>query len=126
MDELHELREMITICADALQETAQEEQQMTDALIMLNESMGEFIVVTALSNGKLAAWYIHKDAPLYYTDGNVAYQIAQAITNYIKGFYLLTAVNEKPSQLTESERIQISHRIAERIEKLTEGDDDDE
>lgn len=124
MDDLHELREMITICADALQETAQEEQQMTDALIMLNEIMGEFIVVTALPNGKLAAWYIHKDAPLYYTDGDVAYQIAQDITNYIKGFYLLTTVNEKPSQLTDSERIQISHRIAERIDEMR--DDDDE
>lgn len=124
MDDLHELREMITICADALQETAQEEQQMTDALIMLNEIMGEFIVVTALPNGKLAAWYIHKDAPLYYTDGNVAYQIAQELTNYIKGFYLLTTVNEKPSQLTDSERIQISHRIAERIDEMR--DDDDE
>lgn len=55
MDDLHELREMITICADELQEAAQENQKMTDALIMLNESMGEFIVVTALSNGKLAA-----------------------------------------------------------------------
>lgn len=124
MDDLHELREMITICADALQETAQEEQQMTDALIMLNEIMGEFIVVTALPNGKLAAWYIHKDAPLYYTDGDVAYQIAQELTNYIKGFYLLTTVNEKPSQLTDSERIQISHRIAERIDEMR--DDDDE
>lgn len=124
MDDLHELREMITICADALQETAQEEQQMTDALIMLNEIMGEFIVVTALPNGKLAAWYIHKDAPLYYTDGNVAYQIAQELTNYIKGFYLLTTVNEKPSQLTDSERIQISHRIAERIDEM-KGDDDE-
>lgn len=124
MDDLHELREMITICADALQETAQEEQQMTDALIMLNEIMGEFIVVTALPNGKLAAWYIHKDAPLYYTDGNVAYQIAQELTNYIKGFYLLTTVNEKPSQLTDSERIQISHRIAERINEM-KGDDDE-
>lgn len=124
MDDLHELREMITICADALQETAQEDQQMTDALIMLNESMGEFIVVTALLNGKLAAWYIHKDAPLYYTDGNVAYQIAQELTNYIKGFYLLTTVNEKPSQLTDSERIQISHRIAERIDEM-KGDDDE-
>lgn len=124
MDDLHELREMITICADALQETAQEEQQITDALIMLNEIMGEFVVVTALPNGKLAAWYIHKDAPLYYTDGNVAYQIAQELTNYIKGFYLLTTVNEKPSQLTDSERIQISHRIAERIDEMR--DDDDE
>lgn len=124
MDDLHELREMITICADALQETAQEEQQMTDALIMLNEIMGEFIVVTALPNGKLAVWYIHKDAPLYYTDGNVAYQIAQELTNYIKGFYLLTTVNEKPSQLTDSERIQISHRIAERIDEM-KGDDDE-
>ena len=124
MDDLHELREMITICADALQETAQEEQQMTDALLMLNESMGEFVVVTALPNGKLATWYIHKDAPLYYTDGAVAYQIAKAITNYIKGFYLLTTVNEKPSQLTDSERIQISHRIAERIDEMR--DDDDE
>lgn len=124
MDDLHELREMITICADELQETAQEEQQMTDALIMLNEIMGEFIVVTALPNGKLAAWYIHKDAPLYYTDGNVAYQIAQELTNYIKGFYLLTTVNEKPSQLTDSERIQISHRIAERIDEM-KGDDDE-
>lgn len=124
MDDLHELREMITICADALQETAQEEQQMTDALIMLNEIMGEFIVVTALPNGKLAAWYIHKDAPLYYTDGNVAYQIAQELTNYIKGFYLLTTVNEKPSQLTDSERIQISHRIAERIDEMR-GDNDE-
>lgn len=124
MDDLHELREMITNCADALQETAQEEQQMTDALIMLNEIMGEFIVVTALPNGKLAAWYIHKDAPLYYTDGNVAYQIAQELTNYIKGFYLLTTVNEKPSQLTDSERIQISHRIAERIDEM-KGDDDE-
>lgn len=124
MDDLHELREMITICADALQETAQEEQQMTDALIMLNEIMGEFIVVTALPNSKLAAWYIHKDAPLYYTDGDVAYQIAQELTNYIKGFYLLTTVNEKPSQLTDSERIQISHRIAERIDEM-KGDDDE-
>ena len=115
---------MITICADALQETAQEEQEMTDALIMLNESMGEFIVVTALPNSKLAAWYIHKDAPLYYTDGDVAYQIAQELTNYIKGFYLLTTVNEKPSQLTDSERIQISHRIAERIDEM-KGDDDE-
>ena len=124
MDDLHELREMITICADELQEAAQENQKMTDALIMLNESMGEFIVVTALPNGKLAAWYIHKDAPLYYTDGDVAYQIAQDITNYTKGFYLLTTVNEKPSQLTDSERIQISHRIAERIDEMR--DDDDE
>ena len=124
MDDLHELREMITICADELQEAAQENQKMTDALIMLNESMGEFIVVTALSNGKLAAWYIHKDAPLYYTDSNVAYQIAQELTNYIKGFYLLTKVNEKPSQLTDSERIQISHRIAERIDEMR-GDNDE-
>lgn len=123
MDDLHELREMIAICADELQETAQENQKMTDALIMLNESMGEFVVVTALPNGKLAAWYIHKDAPLYYTDGDVAYQIAQELTNYIKGFYLLTTVNEKPSQLTDSERIQISHRIAERIDEMR-GDDE--
>lgn len=124
MDDLHELREMITICADELQEAAQENQKMTDALIMLNEIMGEFIVVTALPNGKLAAWYIHKDAPLYYTDGNVAYQIAQELTNYIKGFYLLTTVNEKPTQLTDSERIQISHRIAERIDEM-KGEDDE-
>jgi len=124
MDDLHELREMITICADELQEAAQENQKMTDALIMLNESMGEFIVVTALPNGKLAAWYIHKDAPLYYTDGAVAYQTAQELTNYIKGFYLLTTVNEKPSQLTDSERIQISHRIAERIDEMR-GDNDE-
>lgn len=124
MDELHELREMITICADALQETAQEEQQMTDALLMLNESMGEFVVVTALPNCKLAAWYIHKDAPLYYTDDLVAHKLATSVTNYIKGFYLLTTVNEKPSQLTDSERIQISHRIAERIDEMR-GDDDE-
>ena len=124
MDDLHELREMITICADELQEAAQEDKKMTDAMITLNPSLGEYIVLTALPNGKLAAWYIHKDAPLYYTDGDVAYQIAKAITNYIKGFYLLTTVNEKPSQLTDSERIQISHRIAERIDEM-KGDDDE-
>ena len=124
MDDMHELREMMTICADELQEAAQENQKMTDALIMLNESMGEFIVVTALPNGKLAAWYIHKDAPLYYTDDLVAHKLATSVVNYIKGFYLLTAVNEKPSQMTESENLQICHRIAARIDEMR-GDDDE-
>ena len=118
MDDLHELREMITICADELQEVAQEDQKMTDAMMMLDSSMGEFIVVTALPNGKLAAWYIHKDAPLYYADDLVAHKLATSVVNYIKGFYLLTRVNEKPSQLTESEQVQVSHRIATRIDEM--------
>ncbi len=33
MDDLHELREMITICADELQEAAGKTKKMTDALI---------------------------------------------------------------------------------------------
>lgn len=118
MDDLHELREMLTICADELQEVAQEDQKMTDAMMMLDSSMGEFIVVTALPNGKLAAWYIHKDAPLYYADDLVAHKLATSVVNYIKGFYLLTKVNEKPSQLTESEQVQVSHRIATRIDEM--------
>ena len=118
MDDLHELREMITICADELQEVAQGDKKMTDAMMMLDSSMGEFIVVTALPNGKLAAWYIHKDAPLYYADDLVAHKLATSVVNYIKGFYLLTKVNEKPSQLTESEQVQVSHRIATRIDEM--------
>lgn len=118
MDDLQELREMITICADELQEVAQEDQKMTDAMMMLDSSMGEFIVVTALPNGKLAAWYIHKDAPLYYADDLMAHKLATSVVNYIKGFYLLTQVNEKPSQLTESEQVQVSHRIATRIDEM--------
>lgn len=118
MDDLHELREMLTICADELQEVAQEDQKMTDAMMMLDSSMGEFIVVTTLPNGKLAAWYIHKDAPLYYADDLVAHKLATSVVNYIKGFYLLTKVNEKPSQLTESEQVQVSHRIATRIDEM--------
>ena len=118
MDDLHELREMITICADELQEVAQDDKKMTDAMMMLDSSMGEFIVVTALPNGKLAAWYIHKDAPLYYADDLVAHKLATSVVNYIKGFYLLTQVNEKPSQLTESEQAQVSHRIATRIDEM--------
>lgn len=118
MDDLHELREMITICADELQEVAQDDKKMTDAMMMLDSSMGESIVVTALPNGKLAAWYIHKDAPLYYADDLVAHKLATSVVNYIKGFYLLTKVNEKPSQLTESEQVQVSHRIAIRIDEM--------
>ena len=118
MDDLHELREMITICADELQEVAQDDKKMTDAMMMLDSNMGEFIVVTALPNGKLAAWYIHKDAPLYYVDDLVAHKLATSVVNYIKGFYLLTKVNEKPSQLTESEQVQVSHRIATRIDEM--------
>ena len=118
MDDLHELREMLTICADELQEVAQDDKKMTDAMMMLDSSMGEFIVVTALPNGKLAAWYIHKDAPLYYADDLVAHKLATSVVNYIKGFYLLTKVNEKPSQLTESEQVQVSHRIATRIDEM--------
>lgn len=118
MDDLHELREMLTICADELQEVAQDDKKMTDAMMMLDSSMGEFIVVTALPNGKLAAWYIHKDAPLYYADDLVAHKLATLVVNYIKGFYLLTKINEKPSQLTESEQVQVSHRIATRIDEM--------
>lgn len=118
MDDLHELREMLTICADELQEVAKNDKKMTDAMMMLDSSMGEFIVVTALPNGKLAAWYIHKDAPLYYADDLVAHKLATSVVNYIKGFYLLTKVNEKPSQLTESEQVQVSHRIATRIDEM--------
>lgn len=118
MDDLHELREMLTICADELQETAQEDQKMTDAMVMLDSSMGEFIVLTSLANGKLAAWYIHKDAPLYYADDLIAYKLATSVVNYIKGFYLLTTVNEKPSQLTENEQVEISRRIATRIDEM--------
>lgn len=118
MDDLHELREMLTICADELQEVAQDDKKMTDAMMMLDSSMGEFIVVTALPNGKLAAWYIHKDAPLYYADDIVAHKLATSVVNYIKGFYLLTKVNEKPSQLTESEQVRVSHRIATRIDEM--------
>lgn len=118
MDDLHELREMLTICADELQEVAQDDKKMTDAMMMLDSRMGEFIVVTALPNGKLAAWYIHKDAPLYYADDLVAHKLATSVVNYIKGFYLLTKVNEKPSQLTESEQVQVSHRIATRIDEM--------
>lgn len=118
MDDLHELREMLTICADELQEVAKNDKKMTDAMMMLDSSMGEFIVVTALPNGKLAAWYIHKDAPLYYVDDLVAHKLATSVVNYIKGFYLLTKVNEKPSQLTESEQVQVSHRIATRIDEM--------
>lgn len=118
MDDLHELREMLTICADELQEVAQDDKKMTDAMIMLDSSMGEFIVVTALPNGKLAAWYIHKDAPLYYADDLVAHKLATSVVNHVKGFYLLTKVNEKPSQLTESEQVQVSHRIATRIDEM--------
>jgi hypothetical protein len=118
MDDLHELREMLTICADELQEVAQDDKKMTDAMMMLDSSMGEFIVVTALPNGKLAAWYIHKDAPLYYADDLVAHKLATSVVNYIKGFYLLTKVNEKPSQLTESKQVRVSHRIATRIDEM--------
>ena len=118
MDDLHELREMLTICADELQEVAQDDKKMTDAMMMFDSSMGEFIVVTALPNGKLSAWYIHKDAPLYYADDLVAHKLATSVVNYIKGFYLLTKVNEKPSQLTESEQVQVSHRIATRIDEM--------
>lgn len=126
MDEFHELRETLAIFADTLQETAQDEGELMDTLIELNEQLGERIFLTALANGKLAGWYIHKDAPLYYAESREAFDLAKAITAYIKGFYLLSEANEHVGLFTYDERLEASRSVAERIEKLTEGDDDDE
>lgn len=126
MDEFHELQETLVIFADTLQETAQEEGQLLDTLIELNEQLGERIFITALANGKLAGWYIHKDAPLYYAESREAFDLAKAITAYIKGFYLLSEANEHVGLFTYEERLEASRSVAERIAKLTEGDDDDE
>lgn len=82
MDEFHELRETLAIFADTLQETAQDEGELLDTLIELNEQLGERIFITALANGKLAGWYIHKDAPLYYAESREAFDLAKAITAY--------------------------------------------
>ena len=125
MDEFHELRETLVIFADTLQETAQDEGQLTDTLIELNEQLGERIFLTALANGKLAGWYIHKDAPLYYAESREAFDLAKAITAYIKGFYLLSEANEHVGLFTYEERLEASRSVAERITKLTEGDDDE-
>lgn len=125
MDEFHELRETMVIFLDTLQETAQEEGQLMDTLIELNEQLGERIFLTALANGKLAGWYIHKDAPLYYAESREAFDLAKAITAYIKGFYLLSEANEHVGLFTYEERLEASRFVVERIAKLTEGDDDE-
>lgn len=125
MDEFHELQETLTIFADTLQETAQGEGELVDTLIELNEQLGERIFLTALANGKLAGWYIHKDAPLYYAESREAFDLAKALTSYIKGFYLLSEANEHTGLFTYEERLEASRSIAERINKLTEGDDDE-
>lgn len=125
MDEFHELQETLVIFADTLQETAQDEGELLDTLIELNEQLGERIFITALANGKLAGWYIHKDAPLYYAESREAFDLAKAITAYIKGFYLLSEANEHVGLFTYEERLEASRSIAERIAKLTEDDDDE-
>ena len=125
MDEFHELRETMVIFLDTLQETAQEEGQLMDTLIELNTQLGERIFLTALANGKLAGWYIHKDAPIYYAESREAFDLSKAITAYIKGFYLLSEANEHVGLFTREERLEASRSVAERIAKLTEGDDDE-
>ena len=125
MDEFHELQETLVIFLDTLQETAQDEGELTDTLIELNDQLGERIFLTALANGKLAGWYIHKDAPLYYAESREAFDLAKALTAYIKGFYLLSEANEHVGLFTYDERLEASRSIAERIAKLTEDDDDE-
>lgn len=125
MDEFHELRKTLAIFLDTLQETAQEEGQLTDTLIELNEQLGERIFLTALANGKLAGWYIHKNAPIYYAESREAFDLAKAITAYIKGFYLLSEANEHVGLFTYEERLEASRSVAERIANLTEDDDDE-
>ena len=88
-----------------------------------NDQLGERIFLTALANGKLAGWYIHKDAPIYYAESREAFDLAKAITAYIKGFYLLSEANEHVGLLTYEERLEARRSVAERIEKLMEGDD---
>lgn len=124
MDEFHELQETLVIFLDTLQETAQEEGQLLDTLVELNEQLGERIFLTALANGKLAGWYIHKDAPIYYAESREAFDLAKAITAYIKGFYLLSEANEHVGLFTYEERLEASRSVAERIAKLTEDDDE--
>ena len=124
MDEFHELRETLAIFADTLQETARDEGTLIDTLIELNDQLGERIFLTALANGKLAGWYIHKDAPLYYAESREAFDLAKAITAYIKGFYLLSEANEHVGLFTYEERLEASRSVAERIAKLTEDDDE--
>lgn len=124
MDEFHELQETLVIFLDTLQETAQDEGELLDTLIELNDQLGERIFLTALANGKLAGWYIHKDAPLYYAESREAFDLAKAITAYIKGFYLLSEANEHVGLFTYEERLEASRFVAERIAKLTEGDDE--
>lgn len=124
MDEFYELQETLVIFADTLQETAQEEGQLLDTLVELNEQLGERIFLTALANGKLAGWYIHKDAPIYYAESREAFDLAKAITAYIKGFYLLSEANEHVGLFTYEERLEASRSVAERIAKLTEDDDE--
>lgn len=70
---------------------------------------------------KLAGWYIHKDAPIYYAESREAFDLAKAITAYIKGFYLLSEANEHVGLFTYEERLEVSRSVAERIAKLTEG-----
>lgn len=125
MDEFHELQETLVIFLDTLQETAQDEGELLDTLIELNDQLGERIFLTALANGKLAGWYIHKDAPLYYAESREAFDLAKAITAYIKGFYLLSEANEHVGLFTYDERLEASRSVAERITKLTEGDNDE-
>lgn len=125
MDEFHELQETLVIFLDTLQETAQDEGELLDTLIELNDQLGERIFLTALANGKLAGWYIHKDAPLYYAESREAFDLAKAIMAYIKGFYLLSEANEHVGLFTYEERLEASRSVAERITKLTEGDDDE-
>lgn len=124
MDEFHELQETLVIFLDTLQETAQEEGQLLDTLVELNEQLGERIFLTALVNGKLAGRYIHKDAPIYYAESREAFDLAKAITAYIKGFYLLSEANEHVGLFTYEERLEASRSVAERIAKLTEDDDE--
>lgn len=124
MDEFHELQETLVIFLDTLQETSQEEGQLLDTLVELNEQLGERIFLTALANGKLAGWYIHKDAPIYYAESREAFDLAKAITAYIKGFYLLSEANEHVGLFTYEERLEASRSVAERIAKLTEDDDE--
>lgn len=124
MDEFHELRETLVIFADTLQETARDEGELLDTLIELNEQLGERIFLTALANGKLAGWYIHKDAPLYYAESREAFDLAKAITAYIKGFYLLSEANEHVGLFTYDERLEASRSVAERIDEM-KGDDDE-
>ena len=124
MDEFHELQETLVIFADTLQETAQDEGTLIDTLIELNDQLGERIFLTALANGKLAGWYIHKDAPLYYAESREAFDLAKALTAYIKGFYLLSEANEHVGLFTYEERLEASRSVAERIDEMR--DDDDE